>query len=285
MVTPARRLSYRRRLTTLLSLAGVVCALGTIAGYADPVAAQTSAPTDVSQGSNSMDSVRRDVARMDSVAHEAQRIKCTDCGMLLLPAAAVLLIAPPVMFLPWQDTSVSATISDLAATPDFRRSHVTIYLTGGPAFPDSADLGWAHSENAEVMWRGLYAELRLERFGLPHHLQYRTTRAGYLIHPRPAFASGFTIGYRESHDLPDESGISISLPAMLAGSRGWGRMEPEYVFSRAGLRWNYRLQVEWPLPGRWQLFSGGNIEAKKLPLHRRSRVGWTTGAVLIGIRL
>ena len=165
----------------------------------------------------------------------------------------------------------------------FWAKRVAAYVTGGPAFADSAGETWAYSAGVEILARGFYAEARNEHFRLPHHIEYRTVRVGYLVHPVPETAGGVTIGYRDARGAQGHEGVEIGFP-LITGSRSfWMRYEASYVISKTMQSWNYRMQAEYVFRGG-PLYIGANVEAKTLPLRTGSKVSSIPLVVLVGVR-
>lgn len=217
------------------------------------------------------DSVPADTVLPDSV-------RAYRHGGLLFAMAAftvVSAVAPPVMM--------------TQATPDTTRTlssptsdHVAAYVAGGVSWIEGQT--GTYSVSVELLERGWYAEMRVETFHLPKHIQYQSLSGGYLFRPKRGVAGGATIGYRRASRDRTQRGVTIGFPLIVDGYDGTGRLEPTYVFSPSGVNWNYRVLMELAIgdsPFSWGL----NIEAKSLPVERRSRLFASAFALLIGMRL
>lgn len=201
--------------------------------------------------------------------------------MLIFPLAAVGLAAPAAF------TFGATSFAPSGEPSGFWRGHVAAYVTGGPVFTQNDDLGWTHTESVEALARGAYAELRLEHYYLfPQHVQYGLARVGYLARPAPTVSGGVTIGYRGVRGPPIEGrqqGVEIAFPLLIDLGTRWWRFEPYYVASAQGVRWNYRIEGEWPIPGR-PVVAGWRADAMSLRFRDRTRVDWFTIAAVVGIR-
>lgn len=193
-------------------------------------------------------------------------------GMLLMPiapgAAAFLLKREP---------------GPQLAPLGYWDKRVSAHVAGGPAFADTSGETSAYSAGVEVLVRGWYAEVRNEHFRLPEHIEYRSARLGYLIHPVPEVAGGVTVGYREARGVRGHSGAELAFP-FVAGSRTWWlRYEAAYVMGKEMVSWSYRMQAEFLFRGG-PLYWGLNVEAKSLPLSIGSKVMAVPVALLVGVR-
>jgi hypothetical protein len=160
---------------------------------------------------------------------------------------------------------------------------VAAHIAGGPAFADSAGETWAYSAGVEALIRGIYAEVRNEHFRLPQHIEYRTARLGYLIHPLPEIAGGVTLGYRDARGVSGHRGMEIGFPFITGSRNFWLRYDAAYVMSRKMVSWSYRMQAEYVVRGG-PLYIGLNVEAKTLPLRIGSKVSSVPVAVVVGVR-
>jgi hypothetical protein len=165
----------------------------------------------------------------------------------------------------------------------FWDGRIAAHVTGGPAFADSAGATWAYSAGVEILARGFYVEARNEHFRLPQHIEYRTVRLGYLLHPVPEAAGGITVGYRDARGVDDHEGIEVGFPFVTGGRKFWLRYEAGYVISKEMQSWNYRLQGEYVVRGG-PLYIGATVEAKTLPLRTGSKVSAVPVVVVVGVR-
>jgi hypothetical protein len=162
------------------------------------------------------------------------------------------------------------------------KDHVSAYLTVGGSWIEGQT--WAYSGSVEVLKRGWYAEMRVETFHLPRHFQYQSFSGGYLFRPKRGAAGGVTFGYRRASRDPAQRGVMIGFPLIVDGTDGTLRLEPTYVFSPSGVDWNYRFLAELAIgdsPFSWGL----SVDAKALPLERRSKLFTSALALMLGGRL
>lgn len=163
----------------------------------------------------------------------------------------------------------------------FADAHVTAFFVQGGSI-ERPGKGWTHSENVEVRTGRLFGAMRIEHVALSDLglFRFTTVRAGYVVHPRARIAGGFTLGYRWARGDTVQNAIEVSFPLFAGGPNGWGRFEPIYLISDAGVMWNYRLQAEFPIR-RTPLLVGFNMEAKTVRQHGSY---FFTPAVLVGFR-
>lgn len=76
----------------------------------------------------------------------------------------------------------------------------------------------------------------------------------------------------------------IGFPLIVDGYDGTMRLEPTYVFSPSGVNWNYRLLVELGI-GDGPFTAGLSIDARTLPLERRTKLFTSAAGLTIGVRL
>lgn len=146
----------------------------------------------------------------DSLLNDStRRIGCVDCGMLIFPAAALLLAAP----------SMYVSFADSIPPPgrnEFARNHLALYLTGGPVASQNPDLGWTHGESIELLSHGVYADGRFEQFYLfPQHLGYATGHLGFIVPSAHRLSGGLAVGYRGVRGPPilgRQEGVEVALP-------------------------------------------------------------------------
>lgn len=243
------------------------------------------------QGNALANAARRHTAGADSV----RVASCPECWVLGLPVigayAAVLLVAPPALLLSDRVAAgaAGAFTPDSTAPPGFWQRHVDLTLTVGPANPGRLGTPgartWAHTESVDLLANGVYAEVRVESYHLPHEVRYASARVGYLVHRHRTLSAGATLGFRDAHGVRGESGPELALPMVIAGNKGWARFEPSYARTRRDTDWSYRFQGVWPIPGH-RIFAGVEAEMKALPLPLRSGRGLATGifGVLVGMR-
>lgn len=162
------------------------------------------------------------------------------------------------------------------------RDHFSVYLAAGGSLIEGQT--WTYSGSVDLLKGGWYADLRVETFHLPLQFQYQSLSGGYLFRPKRGAAGGVTIGYRRASREPAQRGVMIGFPLLVDGSDGTMRLEPTYVFSPRGVNWNYRFLGELAI-GESPYFWGLNVDAKSLPLERRSRLFTSAFALLFGVRL
>jgi hypothetical protein len=188
-----------------------------------------------------------------------------------------MLVAPSSILL--SDALTNPAETELA----FWQDHVSASVSGGPAFDQYDHTAWAHSANVEVLRHGVYAAARVENINLPTHYQYRTVRAGYLVHPKPALAGGVTLGFRSVPADRTQEGIEIAFPLFIGAPNGSMLLEPAYVISPSRVSWSYRYQGEVAI-GSGPFFAGFDYEAKTLPLRWGSHITSQGMALLIGVK-
>jgi hypothetical protein len=198
-------------------------------------------------------------------------------GMMLAMAAftVVSAVAPSVM-------ATRATPDTTRKLRSTTRDHVSAYVAVGASWIEGQTS--AYSASIELLENGWYAEMRVETFHLPQHFQYQSVSGGYLFRPKRGVAGGATIGYRRASRDRTQRGVMIGFPLIVDGYDGTARIEPTYVVSPSGVNWNYRLLVELAIgdsPFSWGL----SMEAKALPLERRSKLFTSALALLVGARL
>jgi hypothetical protein len=165
----------------------------------------------------------------------------------------------------------------------FWERRVAAHVSSGSGVARSDSNSFAYSAGVEILFRGIYAELRTEHFELPHRIEYRTARLGYLIHPLPEVAGGVTLGYRDARGIRGHRGMEVAFPYIMGSRTWWLRYEAAYVFSSEMVSWSYRMQAEFLVRGGpWYL--GFNVEAKSLPLRVGSKVTSVPISVIAGIR-
>lgn len=201
---------------------------------------------------------------------------------LLVPViaafGAALLFAPPsLLFVPSLDT----TSRELRLT----QPHVSVYGVGGITQRISGDdpnpWKWTGSASLEAVASGLYAELRIEALSIPEPTQAWTLRGGYLFHPKPQFAGGFTLGYRWAQGDSIQNALEIGLPFAFGREFLAARFEPTYLISSRGLTWQWRFQPEFYIP-RSPLMAGLCLEIKRA---RQGAPYHGTLTLLAGLRI
>jgi hypothetical protein len=218
-----------------------------------------------------------DSARADTVPSDSVLIYPQHGGLFaaLAAAAVVSAVAPSA-------ATTFATPADTTMLASPVRDHVSAYVTGGGSWIEGQT--WAYSASIEVLENGWYAEMRVETFHLPNHFQYQSLSGGYLFRPKGGVAGGATIGYRRASRDRTQRGVMISFPLLVDGGDGTARLESMYVFSPSGVNWNYRFLGEFPI-GDGPFSLGLSIEAKALPLERRTKLFASSFALLMGVRL
>jgi hypothetical protein len=207
---------------------------------------------------------------------------CIDCGMLILPAAALFLAAPS-MYLAFTDSS-----GPPPSRTEFGANHLSFYLAGGPVASQNPDLGWTYGAQIELLTRGFYSDGRLEQFYLiPQHLGYATAHVGFIVPSEHRLSGGVALGYRGVRGpaiLGRQHGVEIALPLVWSTGDRWWRFESYYVASTHGTNWNYRVQGEWPFRHS-RYVAGVKAETMSLPIRDRSDVAWVTLAAVVGVHL
>jgi hypothetical protein len=135
------------------------------------------------------------------------------------------------------------------------RNYVAVYGTGGFAVTGDWRGGVASAGGVELMVRGVYAEARVDRYGISDGVRMWDARAGYLVRPFPEVAGGVTVGYRQVRDAPDawtQGGVMVGFPFVLAGCSErnpcWFHWEPTYLLTGDGLAVSPRARVDVSVP-------------------------------------
>jgi hypothetical protein len=188
---------------------------------------------------------------------------------------AVALTAPPSLFF------VKDTTHRHAPHLGFANDHISLALVGGGSWA-TPGLGWVHSEELEALKGHVYGDLKIDNFEFSDlgSGRYQTVRAGYLVHPWASVLGGATLGYRRSGGDNLQNAVEVGLPLFAGSQNAWVRLEPIYLFSSAGVTWNYRFQCEIPI-SRTPFFAGFNWEARTV---RQGGVYFGTMALVFGIR-
>ncbi|HEX2081079.1 MAG TPA: hypothetical protein VHG08_25480 [Longimicrobium sp.] len=160
------------------------------------------------------------------------------------------IVAPSVLVFTGEEPACAG--EDLRPGP--WRSYAAVYGTGGFAVTGDWRGGVAHSGSVEVMVRGVYAEARVDRYGISDGVRMWDARAGYFIRPIRPLAGGVTVGYRQVRDAPDawtQGGVMIGFPIMFVGcgerppcSLQW---DPAYLITGDGLAVTPRVRVDYPV--------------------------------------
>jgi hypothetical protein len=228
--------------------------VSSLVGASPALGQSSSLPRD----SAATDSATRVAARVDTVrrAHgDAAAI-----GYAVLPATIVgaFVAAPFALWIgPRGDTRMS-----------FLADHEAVSLSVAGRFTYGQT--WANSVEIESVRSGVHSELQVEDYWRPHHLRYFTLRAGPLWHPRRYSAGGVTLGYVHTEGDPLQRGPELGLPLFVGTRTGNARFEPTYIFSRDGILWSYRIQLEGSIPHS-PFFAGANATWKSLTLTSDSR--------------
>ena len=199
---------------------------------------------------------------------------CEMClGVALAAFSAVMLTAPPSVFF------LKGTRRDTLHLT-FSDDHVSVFFIGGGSW-ERPGRGWVYSSNFEILKRGLYGGVSIEdfRFSDLGTVHFATVRTGYLVRARPGLAGGVTLGYRSARGNGVQNAIEIGLPLVMGSRKAWGRFEPTYAISSAGVSWNYRLRLEAPI-GQTPFFAGFNIDVKTL---RQGGAYYWNPALVLGL--
>jgi hypothetical protein len=146
------------------------------------------------------------------------------------------------------------------------RNHVAVFVGGGGLVNGNWKGGPATTAAAEVVLRGVYADLHVEQYwwGGDERIRLWDARAGYLDHPTRALATGVTVGYRDASGAPGDwgvEGVEIGVPIVLGRDVGWMLWEPTYVISRGHLRVSPRARLDVVIP-RTPLVARLDIDSK-----------------------
>ena len=260
-----------------------VCWLVAALSVGRPVLAQS---TRAARDSAARDSVVRDSLARDSTRyrpiHDPRMYLLLPVGFAGMVVATVVATVAPAPAARWLGKPGPPT---MAAVKD----HRFVYVAVGGAYDKLRTRTLA--AGMEVVRQGMYAELRVEDFYRPRRFEYITVRGGYLFHPRNKSAGGVTVGYQHASSDPAQRGVEVGLPLLLGDSTGTVRIDPTYLLSSGGVLWNYRVQLEFPIP-RQPYFLGVSGVVKSVPFgdhHRRQEYpekGIFTGAVTLhlGVR-
>jgi hypothetical protein len=201
---------------------------------------------------------RCDEAGSDSVARKMSR-KYGPHGPLMAFFAAFYLAPSALLLLP--------TCFGDEDRLGFWRDHVSAYATGGGMVSDWHGAA-AQSVGVEVLVRGAYAEVRVDRYHRSSRVEMWDARAGYLVHPFRSVAGGVTAGWREVDGAPDGwsgGGVLIGFPIIITACTQrrpcWVQWEPAYLISGRGLGFTPRLRLEVPIP-RTPVLGRLDLEAK-----------------------
>lgn len=182
----------------------------------------------------------------------------------LIIANAIMLFAPPSLLLLRQDSVVTDT-----ARPAFRPQSVAIYVSGGftdRLAPGRSKVSWTQALSVQVYSRHLLAEARVDDQGIDRAYRLRSVELGYLFYGHPRVAGGISIGVQRMGRDATQDAVTIGLPLVGFGHPAiWGRLEPRYVFSSAGVEWHYRAEIMGPVARRSPFIVGGSVEFKPLP--------------------
>lgn len=217
----------------------------------------------------------------DSAIKDSQpprRVVADNYGILVaMVAASGALIAAPASYLFLHD-SVRTGIPPLGYTS----THVTAYFTGGYGW-EKPGLGWFDSYNVEFHHRRMFGAVRYDHFNYVDlgFARMTTVSAGYFVHPVRTTAGGVTVGHRWASGHGVEDAVVLGFPLFLGRHGVWGRFEPTYAITRTSALWNYRAQLEVPIPGT-PLLAGWNLESRK---KLRAHTGYITQtSLLLGFR-
>jgi hypothetical protein len=173
----------------------------------------------------------------------------------LVAAGFIAFVAAPsaLMLIPVEDTSAR-----MNTTPMLAASTVMAYGALGPGDDNQERRLWTLAQGVELFHRGLYAEARVEQFGLrDRNVRLRTIRVGYLAHRRNALG-GITVGLRQPAAEGGLRGVEVALPLVMGNEEVEMRLEPLYLISSRNVSWNYRFQAELAIP-RSAAFAGVRI--------------------------
>lgn len=186
------------------------------------------------------DTVRRDTLPRDTVRHLHHPLMYA----AIAATAVTMIAAPPAfMLIPSNDTTGEGGRTLLLAS-----STVMAYSAVGSGNDNQERCLWALAQGIELFHRGLYAEARLEQFGLrDRNVRLRTMRLGYLAHRR-FMMGGATIGVRDPAPGGGLRGVELALPLLIGGYGGQMRLEPLYLISGRNVSWNYRFQADLAVP-------------------------------------
>jgi hypothetical protein len=198
----------------------------------------------------------------------------------LIIANAVIFFAPPAFLLFGTDSVPRDT-----APPAFRASSITLY--GALGFTDRLEsnkshVSWTTAVSVQVYHRRLLAEARIDEQGVDRAYRLRSAEIGYLFLANPRAAGGLSIGLQRVGRDQTRDALTVGLPLIGFGHRSiWGRLEPRYVVSSAGVEWHYRAEIMGPITRHSPFIIGGSFEFKPLP-ERGPYHGVL--AVLLGVR-
>jgi hypothetical protein len=182
----------------------------------------------------------------------------------LLVGNAMIFFAPPTLFLLPPDTTRRDT-----TTFAFRRPSIAMYVAGGYTErlrSGPRPRGWTTAGNVQIYYQNLFGDLRLEQRDVGRDYELRSARVGYLFLRRPGSSAGLSVGLQREGSDPSRDAVAIGLPAVLFNSAvAWGRLEPLYVISRAGVEWHYRGEVMFPLKPRSSFVAGVILAFQPLP--------------------
>ncbi|HEU0298833.1 MAG TPA: hypothetical protein VFR37_05245 [Longimicrobium sp.] len=161
------------------------------------------------------------------------------------------IVAPSYLVATGDPECVEDSLQHPPALPDY----AAVFGSGGFAVTGDWRGGVARSGSVELMVRGVWAEARVDRYGISDGVRMWDARAGYFIHPISPVAGGVTVGYRQVHDAPDawtQGGVMVGFPIMLIGcsdrdpcSLQW---EPVYIVSRDGVAVSPRARADYAVP-------------------------------------